>query len=276
MYQDDLINKIERIFGKEANKLQIYGMSTGTGEHIKRPEEDEVLIEKAEQSLFRSGVGLLLYLVEFSRPALSNAVRELSKVLDGATPVHMKNLMRGIKYVLDTRERVLRFEVRDQEGTQCSLKAFSDCDWAGSKGDRRSIGYCIYLKGCLVSWKSRGQKHVILSSTEAEYVAVAEACADIMFTKRIMELLKVEVQRPVTVFCDNVGAIFLGNNAKQSVRTTPIDIKYHFIREHVVDRVVEIVFVPSAENDSDKFTNNVGKETYKKHVDKSMTSMETI
>ena len=79
-------------------------MPAGTGEYIKRPEEDEILIEKAEQSLFRSGVGLLLYLVKFSRPDLSNTVRELSKVMDRATPAHMKNLMRAIKYVLDTRE----------------------------------------------------------------------------------------------------------------------------------------------------------------------------
>ena len=69
---------------------------------IKQPEEEEILIKKAEQSLFRS-VGLLLYLVKFSRPDLSNEVRELSKVMDSATPAHMKNLMRAIKYVLDTK-----------------------------------------------------------------------------------------------------------------------------------------------------------------------------
>ena len=68
-----------------------------------------------------------------------------------------------------------------------------------------------------------------------------------------------------------MGAIFKGNNAKQSVRTKHIDVKYHFIKEHIVDGVVEIVFVPSEENDSDIFTKNVGKETYKKHADKFMT-----
>ena len=272
MYQDDLINKIDRIFGEKAIKLQIYGMPAGTGEHIKRPDNEETLIEKAEQSLFRSGVGLLLYLVKFSRPDLSNAVRELSKVMDGATPAHMKKLMRAIKYVLDTKERVLNFEVKKQEGSKWTLKAFSDSDWAGAKDDRRSItGYCIYLNGCLVSWKSRGQKHVTLSSTEAEYVAVAEACTDIMFIRMITEFLQMEVKKPVTVFCDNVGAIFMGNNAKQSVRTKHIDVKYHFIREHIVDGVVEIVFVPSQENDADIFTKNVGKETYLKHSEKFMT-----
>jgi len=157
------------------------------------------------------------------------------------------------------------------------LKAFSDSDWAGSKDDRRSItGYCIYLNGCLVSWKSRGQKHVTLSSTEAEYVAVAEACTDIMFIKMIMEFLQMKVQKPVIVHCDNVGAIFMGKNAKQSVRTKHIDVKYHFIREHIVDSVIEIVFVPSEEDDSDIFTKNVGRETYERHVNKFMTDMGTI
>ena len=78
------------------------------------------------------------------------------------------------------------------------MKAFSDSDWAGAKDERRSIaGYCVYLNGCLISWKSRGQKLVTLSSTEAEYVAVSEACTDIKFIKMIMEFLELEVERPI-------------------------------------------------------------------------------
>ena len=100
---------------------------------------------------------MLLYLVKFSRSDISNAVRELSKVMDGATPAHMKSMLRTIKFVMDTRQRVLSFDLREQEGNQWTLKAFSDSNWAGSKDDRRSItGYCIYLNGCLISWKSRG------------------------------------------------------------------------------------------------------------------------
>ena len=92
---------------------------------------------------------------------------------------------------MDTRQRVLSFDLKEKEGSQWTLKAFSDSDWAAVKDDRRSItGYCIYLNGCLISWKSRGQKHVTLSSTEAEYVAVSEACTDIMFIKMIMEFLE--------------------------------------------------------------------------------------
>ena len=95
--------------------------------------------------------------------------------MDGATPAHMKSMLRTIKFVMDTRQRVLNFDLREQEGNQWTLKAFSDSDWAGSKDDRRSItGYCIYLNGCLKSWKLRGQKHVTLSSIEVEYMAVSE------------------------------------------------------------------------------------------------------
>ena len=89
---------------------------------------------------------------------------------------------------------MLNFDLREQEDNHWILKAFSDSDWVGAQDDRRSItGYCIYLNGCLISWKSRGQKLVTLSSTEAEYVAVSEVCTDIMFIKMMMEFLQLEM-----------------------------------------------------------------------------------
>ena len=75
-------------------------------------------MERSEQTTYRRGVGLLLYLVKFSRPDISNAVRELSNVMDGATIGNMKSMLRTIKYVLDTRNRVLSYDTRDQEGSK--------------------------------------------------------------------------------------------------------------------------------------------------------------
>ena len=86
----------------------------------------------------------------------------------------------------------------------------------------------------------------------------------------IMEFLGLELERPVKIHCDNVGAIFMGNNAKASLRTKHIDVRYHFIREYIVDGTVEIIFVPSKNNDADIFTKNMGKETRKKHSMKFM------
>ena len=157
IFQDDLVNKIEKIFGEKVKNMHEYGMPAGSREHIKRPDEGEPILERSEQTVYRRGVGLLLYLVKFSRLDISNAVREFSKVMDEATVGNMKSMLRTIKYVLDTKNRVLSYDTREQEGRKWILKSFSDSDWAGSKDDRRSIsGYCIYLNGCLVSWKSRG------------------------------------------------------------------------------------------------------------------------
>lgn len=70
----------------------------------------------------------------------------------------------------------------------------------------------------------------------------------------MVEFLKLEIKKLVIVYCDNNGAIFMGNNTKQSIRTKHVDVKYHFIWEYGVDGIVEIIFVPSEENDSDAFT----------------------
>ncbi len=77
-------------------------MSVGSGDYIKRPDENEPTVDKDEQELYRSGVGMLLYLVKFSRPG-----RELSKVMDGATTARMKFFKKVIKYVIDTNKESL-------------------------------------------------------------------------------------------------------------------------------------------------------------------------
>ena len=107
-------------------------------------------------------------------------------------------------------------------------------------------------------------------------MAVSEVYTDIMFIKMILEFRKFKIERPVKVHCDNVGAIFMGNNAKQSVRTKQFDVRYHFIREYVVDGMVEIVFVWSEYNNSDIFTKNVSKGTYCKHSEKFMMDVDSI
>ena len=156
MYQDDLIHKIEKTFGDLVSNMQVYDMPAGTGARITRSKEG--LISKKEQTLYRSGVGMLLFLVKYSRPDLANIVRELSRVNDGATKAHMVMLYRVIKFTIDTKNRVLEYNLKDTTN-EWVLKAFCDSDWAGNKDNRRSItGYCIYLQGCLIAWKSRAQK----------------------------------------------------------------------------------------------------------------------
>ena len=108
----------------------------GAGQVILRPhEEDEKLSEK-EQTEYRSGVGMLLYLLKHSRPDLSNSVRELTKVMDGATKGHLKAMYRVMKYVMDTKHWRLRMRTNKRESNEWNIKAYSDSDYAGDRDTR--------------------------------------------------------------------------------------------------------------------------------------------
>ena len=157
------------------------------------------------------------------------------------------------------------------------MKAYCDSDWAGDVDDRKSItGFSIFLTGCLICWKSRRQKTVTLSSSEAEYVAVSEVCTEILFIKTITDFLGLEVELPITIFCDNIGAIYIAHNPKNNGRTKHINVKYHFIREYVVDGTVKINFVRSKDNLADPFTKNVGQDAYDRHSSKYLKDMEEM
>ena len=226
-----------------------------------------------EQTEFRSGVGMLLYLLKFSRPDLSNPIREVAKVMDGATQGHLKTLYRLIKFTLETRNKALKMEPCDWEFTDGEiiwmLQAYSDSDWAKDTETRRSVtGYIVYLNGCAVLWKSKLQRNVTLSSSESEYCAGSETVQGILYVKMILEFLGIKVKLPIIVHIDNIGAIYMSNNEMSGTRTRHIDCRYHFVKEYIEDGVIKIIFVRSEKNDADIFTKNLNAELYERHVAK--------
>ena len=107
-----------------------------------------------------------------------------------------------------------------------------------------------------VVWKSKSMKSVVLSTTEAEYVAVSEVVKEIKFLYQMLRSMEIKVPLPIKVHVDNVGGIWLANNSSVSERTKHVDLRAHFVREMIKDQVIEINFVKSAENDSDIMTKN--------------------
>ena len=264
--QPEIIEKIETSFGYLKDQEKELKAPLAAGTNLSRPTDEEILLNNEKQSTYRSGVGLLLYLVKLSRPDICNPVRELSKMMDRGTELHYKMLERVLLYVMQTKYLGLCFTPDFDE--DWVLKGFSDSDYAGDKDSRISVsGYLIYLAGVLISWKSKGQKVPALSSTEAEYVAIAEAVKEILYIMQILKFLGITVKLPVKVHVDNMGAIFLANNSISGTRTKHIDIKMHFIRQYVEDGIVQIEFVRSDENKSDICTKNVKPELLIKHTD---------
>jgi hypothetical protein len=133
------------------------------------------------------GVGMLLYLVKHSRPDISNSIRELSKVADGATEAHYKALLRTIKYVIDTEELGLLIQPKfNNDGFY--LEGISDSEYSGDPDTRISVyGYVLYLCGVAIAWKYKAGKSVTLSSTEAEYYATSEIAKEGIFAKNLLE-----------------------------------------------------------------------------------------
>jgi hypothetical protein len=273
IHQPKLIKNLQESFGDLITSERQFKTPAAPKTVIMRPAPDDPLISTEQQSKYRSGVGMLLYLVKHSRPDISNAVRELTKVLDGATEAHWKALMRVIKFVLDTKLHALKLKPKLQYG-KVHLKGVSDSEFAGDKDTRISVyGYVTYYCGAPISWKSKSGQSVTLSSTEAEYYASSEAAKELLFVYNLIKSMGLELQMHMILYVDNTGAIYLANNYSTGQRTKHIDIRAHFVRELIVDELLRIVFIKSEDNDADIFTKNVSEELFEKHSQKQVVSL---
>ena len=267
IHQPHLITKLEKVFGKFVKGLQVYKTPGTPGLATLRNAKTTVDAEK--HAMYRSGVGMLLYLVKHTRPDIANAVRELSKALDCPSPAAYKEMLRVMKFVLDTRSLAIKVAPVGLIEDEWIVVAYSDSDFGGDKETRISIaGFILYLMGVLISWRSKGQKSVTLSSSEAEYVALSEAAKEVKFVYQLLVSMDMKVKLPIVVHVDNLGAVFMSENVSVSQRTKHVDIRYRFVQEFVLDRFIKVIFVRTEDNDSDIFTKNLGGDLHERHSKK--------
>ena len=149
---------------------------------------------------------------------------------------HMKELLRCIKYVLDTKNRKLKYRLSSHD--KIEITGICNSDYAGDPKSRRSVtGYFVYVNGCPVAWRSRQQKVTSLSLCESKYYAITKVATEMMFVKQIFDFLEIDVQLPMTIQCNNQGAVFLAKNGT-STHTKHVDVRYHFICELVEQGVI--------------------------------------
>jgi histone deacetylase 1/2 len=190
---------------------------------------------------YRSLVGGLQYLT-ITRPDVSYAVNRVCQYLHAPRTSHWSAVKRILRYVCLTASYGLLL----QPAPSCDLSAFSDADWAGNPDDRRSTGgYAVFFGPNLIAWNARKQATVSRSSTEAEYKAVANATAELIWVQSLLRELRVSQRRPPVLWCDNIGATYLSSNPVFHARTKHIEVDYHFVRERVAQKLLHIKFIPS-------------------------------
>jgi hypothetical protein len=244
------------------------------GFNIICPSNPDEQISDEDQVIYHAGVGTLLYLIKYSRPDIANVVRELSKCMDKATPAAFKEMKRAMRFVANTKECGLRIEPDEpsKDKFKWNMVVYTDSDWTGDKEDRQSVsGYVVFLLGVPILWKSKSQKSVTLSSSEAEYSAMSKAVKDVQFIVMVLESLSIKVETPITVNFDTIG-----DNMSATSGTKHIDTRYHFVHEFVEEGFVKIVFVKTTENKSDMFTKNVSGEAYDEHIDNYIMDCKDI
>lgn len=223
--------------------------------------------EFADKKLYQEIVGSLIYVMTSTRPDLSFIVTKLSQYMSNPTNTHLCMAKHVLRYLKGTLGNKLTFR-KSKKGLK--LLGYCDADW-GSSEDRKSItGYVFKLSenGSAISWKSRKQPTVALSTCEAEYMALASAIQEAKFLRQFLgELVRTLTLSPTTIYCDNQSAIFLAKNPVQHQRSKHIDIRYHFIRSEVQSRAVDIIYIASEENLSDIFTKPVTRIKLSKFIE---------
>jgi len=135
------------------------------------------------------------------------------------------------------------------------VSAFSNADWAGCSDDRKSTGgFAIFLGSNLISWSARKQATVSRSSTEAEYKALANATAEVIWVQSLLTELGISHPKAAVLWCDNIGATYLSANPVFHARTKHNEVDYHFIRERVGAKLLDIRIISSADQVADGFT----------------------
>ena len=197
-----------------------------------------------------------------TRPDMAYAIGVLGKYCNTPTTLNLKVARKLVSHLHGTREASITYPRGSGKLDVCG---YMDADWGGDKVDRRSTtGYVFTVNGMPVSWSSKRQPTIVLSSTEAEYMAATQATKEAIWLRRLLKDLGHEEEGPTVLMEDNQGCIALSKNPIHHSRTKHIDIQWHFIREKVETGEVVLKYIPIDEQVVDLLTKALDK---KRHLD---------
>ena len=247
LHQRQYVQEMLRKYGMDMSNT----VSTPADTNV-RLQEDDAHSKPADKQLFQRLLGSLQYAANCTRPDIAYAVNTAARYSSEPTESHLTALKRILRYLKETSHLALTYT----RGDSNQVEGYSDADWAGDQDHRRSTsGNVFCLSSGAITWASRKQSSTALSAVEAEYVALSVATQEAMWLRQLMMELQNEKELPPTVLWeDNQGAIALAKNPVFHKRTKHIQIRYHFVRDAVDDKVIDVDFCPGKKMVADILT----------------------
>ncbi|MCO5606465.1 hypothetical protein L7F22_060653 [Adiantum nelumboides] len=229
--------------------------------YAKRSHSDcpQTNVETAKMSWipYASVVGSLMYAMVATRPDLAHAVGVVSKYMSNSSKRHWDAVRGILRYLRGTSELSLCYGEQNM-----SVHGYADSDYAGSIGSRKSTsGYVFIVAGGPISWESHLQPCIALSTIEAEYMDAIEATKEALWLSRLVGDLDMVGDAPM-LHCDSQSAIALARNHVFHAKTKHIEVRYHFIREVIEDKRIQLVKIHTDDNPVDLLSKSLASQRF--------------
>ena len=259
--QTSYIDSIVSRFGLSNAKSYSTPMVPGIIHSRNECPSDPAEVSRMKKTPYREVIGSLMYASVATRPDITYAVSALSRFLDNPGDIHWEAAKRVLRYLSGTRDFTLTYGEERHD-----LIGYTDADGASHEHRHAISGYSFLIDGGAVSWQSRKQELVTLSTAEAEYVATTHAAKEAIWLRRlIFELFPISPS-PTTLYCDNQAAIKLAIEDNYHARTKHIDIRFHFIRQVISDGTLTLTYCPTDDMTADILTKSLPKWKVSTHV----------
>lgn len=198
---------------------------------------------------YRQLIGCLMHATQTTRPDLCASTYYLSRFQNCYTDQHYQQAKRVLRYIQGTKNLQLVYR----------RNVSSDTDF------KSTSGYVFKVFGNTVSWLSRKQSTVSLSSTEAEYIALAEAVCEAKWLRSLLNEMGIECTEPTTIYEDNQSCITIAEEPRKHQRMKHVNIKYNFIRDAIANKDISLKYIPSSDQIADIMTKSLGSNLFLKH-----------
>lgn len=221
-----------------------------------------------EINFYQSLVGAISYLVQCTRPDLAYASCELCRYMSTPTAESMTAAKRVYRYLKATKHYALTI----QKSADISLYAYTDADWSPNHHNCKSTsGYFVFMGPNPISWCSRQQSVIALSTMEAEFVALCELAKECAWLTNVMCGIDVRIRLPIPIYIDNTAAISFASSTAFERKSRHINMRYQFVKQMVNEHILNLIYVPSADNVADILTKCVNGVLMRKHIESILT-----